>query len=97
VTGAPILLSHGRPGEAPAGGSRGSGPGAGPSPASRAGATSSARLAAYSLPSTSETRLRTVFSGDVWLPSLGTGLAALGPAWAGVIVLRMRDRAWIDA
>jgi hypothetical protein len=39
----------------------------------------------------------TFFSGDAWLPSLGTGLAATGLAWAGVIVLRMRDRAWIDA
>jgi hypothetical protein len=39
----------------------------------------------------------TSFSGDAWLPSLGTGLAALGLAWAGVIVLRMRDEAWAAA
>ena len=36
----------------------------------------------------------TVFSTDVWLPSLGSGLAAAGLAWAGVIVLRTRDEVW---
>ena len=39
----------------------------------------------------------TFFSGDAWLPSLGSGLAAIGLAWAGVIVLRMRDEAWANA
>ncbi|NEK57090.1 hypothetical protein GCU56_04285 [Geodermatophilus sabuli] len=34
------------------------------------------------------------FSGDAWLPSVGTGLMALGLAWAGVIVLTMRDEVW---
>ncbi|MGY1815018.1 hypothetical protein [Blastococcus sp. SYSU D00820] len=34
------------------------------------------------------------FSGDAWLPSIGTGLAAIGMAWAGVVVLRMRDEVW---
>ena len=36
----------------------------------------------------------TFFSGDAWLPSLGTGLAAAGLAWAGVVVLKMRDEVW---
>ena len=36
----------------------------------------------------------TFFSGDAWLPSLGTGLVAIGMAWAGVIVLKMRDQVW---
>jgi hypothetical protein len=36
----------------------------------------------------------TFFSGDAWLPSLGTGLAAIGLAWAGVIVFKMRDEVW---
>ena len=36
----------------------------------------------------------TFFSGDAWLPSLGTGLVAIGMAWAGVIVLKMRDEVW---
>jgi hypothetical protein len=36
----------------------------------------------------------TFFSGDAWLPSVGTGLAAAGLAWCGVIVLKMRDEAW---
>ena len=36
----------------------------------------------------------TFFSGDAWLPSLGTGLVAIGLAWAGVIVLKMRDQVW---
>ena len=36
----------------------------------------------------------TFFSGDAWLPSVGTGLAAIGLAWAGVIVFRMRDEVW---
>ena len=29
----------------------------------------------------------TFFSGDAWLPSVGSGLVAIGLAWAGVIVL----------
>jgi hypothetical protein len=36
----------------------------------------------------------TFFSGDAWLPSVGTGLVAIGLAWAGLIVLRMRDQVW---
>lgn len=36
----------------------------------------------------------TFFSGDAWLPSLGTGLAAAGLAWCGVVVLKMRDEVW---
>ena len=36
----------------------------------------------------------TFFSGDAWLPSLGTGLVAIGMTWAGVIVLKMRDQVW---
>ena len=36
----------------------------------------------------------TFFSGDAWLPSLGTGLVAVGLAWAGVIVFTMRDEIW---
>lgn len=36
----------------------------------------------------------TFFSGDAWLPSVGTGLAAVGLAWCGTIVLRMTDRDW---
>ncbi|UOY01742.1 hypothetical protein [Blastococcus sp. PRF04-17] len=36
----------------------------------------------------------TLFSGDAWLPSIGTGLVAIGLAWAGVIVLRTRDEVW---
>ena len=36
----------------------------------------------------------TFFSGDAWLPSLGTGLVAIGMTWAGVIVLKMRDEVW---
>ena len=36
----------------------------------------------------------TFFSGDAWLPSVGSGLAAIGLAWAGVIVLKMRDEVW---
>src|SRR3712207_5654178 len=36
----------------------------------------------------------TVFSGDAWLPSIGTGLVAVGLAWAGLIVLRTRDEVW---
>jgi hypothetical protein len=36
----------------------------------------------------------TFFSGDAWLPSIGTGLVAVGLAWAGVIVLKLRDRVW---
>lgn len=36
----------------------------------------------------------TVFSGDPWLPSIGTGLVAIGLGWAGLVVLRMRDETW---
>ena len=36
----------------------------------------------------------TAFSGDAWLPSIGTSLVAIGLAWAGVIVLRTRDEVW---
>ncbi len=36
----------------------------------------------------------TLFSGDPWLPSLGTGLVAVGLGWAGVVVLKMRDEVW---
>jgi hypothetical protein len=36
----------------------------------------------------------TFFSGDAWLPSVGTGLAAAALAWCGVIVLKLRDEAW---
>ena len=36
----------------------------------------------------------TAFTGDALLPSLGSGLAAIGLAWAGVIVVKMRDQVW---
>lgn len=36
----------------------------------------------------------TFFSGDAWLPSMGSSLVAIGLAWAGVIVLKMRDEVW---
>jgi hypothetical protein len=36
----------------------------------------------------------TFFSGDALLPSVGTGMVAIGLAWAGVIVLKMRDQVW---
>ena len=36
----------------------------------------------------------TTFSGDPWLPSIGTALVAVGLGWAGVIVLKMRDEVW---
>jgi hypothetical protein len=36
----------------------------------------------------------TFFSRDAWLPSLGTGLAAIALGWCGVIVLKMRDEVW---
>jgi len=36
----------------------------------------------------------TAFSGDAWLPSLGSGLAAAGLVWAGVLVLKVRDQDW---
>ena len=36
----------------------------------------------------------TVFSGDPWLPSIGTGLVAIGLGWAGLVVLRTRDEVW---
>jgi hypothetical protein len=31
-----------------------------------------------------------MFSGDAWLPTISTGLVA----WAGVVVLKMRDEVW---
>ncbi|MGY1804976.1 hypothetical protein ACI78T_16975 [Blastococcus sp. SYSU D00922] len=36
----------------------------------------------------------TMFSGDPWLPSIGTALVAIGLGWAGLIVLRTRDEVW---
>jgi hypothetical protein len=36
----------------------------------------------------------TTFSGDPWLPSIGSGLVAIGLGWAGLIVLKMRDDVW---
>ncbi len=36
----------------------------------------------------------TFFSGDAWLPSVGSSLVAIGLAWAGVIVWKMRDEVW---
>jgi hypothetical protein len=36
----------------------------------------------------------TLFSGDAWLPSLASALVAIGLAWAGVRVLKMRDQEW---
>jgi hypothetical protein len=36
----------------------------------------------------------TMFSGDPWLPSIGTALVAVGLGWAGLVVLRMRDEVW---
>ncbi|WP_116452946.1 hypothetical protein [Blastococcus litoris] len=36
----------------------------------------------------------TMFSGDPWLPSIGTGLVAVGLGWAGLIVLKTRDEVW---
>jgi hypothetical protein len=36
----------------------------------------------------------TLFSGDAWLPSLGTGMVAVGLGWAGIVVLKMRDEVW---
>jgi hypothetical protein len=36
----------------------------------------------------------TMFSGDAWLPSVGTGLVAIGLGWAGVVVLKLRDQEW---
>jgi hypothetical protein len=36
----------------------------------------------------------TMFSGDAWLPSVGTGLVAIGLGWAGVVVLNIRDQEW---
>ncbi|SEP15824.1 hypothetical protein [Trujillonella endophytica] len=35
-----------------------------------------------------------VVDGDAWLPSIGTALVAVALAWAGAIVLRMRDDVW---
>ena len=37
----------------------------------------------------------TAFAGDALLPSLGSGLAAIGLALAGVIVLKTRDVVWV--
>ena len=36
----------------------------------------------------------TVFSGDPWLPSVGTAMVAVGLGWAGLVVLKMRDEVW---
>jgi hypothetical protein len=36
----------------------------------------------------------TLFSGDPWLPSVGTGLVAIGLGWAGLTVLKTRDEVW---
>jgi hypothetical protein len=36
----------------------------------------------------------TFFSGDAWLPSIGTGLVTVGMAWAGLTVLKLRDQVW---
>ncbi len=36
----------------------------------------------------------TMFSGDAWLPSIGTSLVAIGLGWAGLTVLKMRDQVW---
>lgn len=36
----------------------------------------------------------TTFSGDPWLPSIGSALVAVGLGWAGLIVLRTRDEVW---
>jgi hypothetical protein len=36
----------------------------------------------------------TFFSGDAWLPSIGTSLVAVGLAWAGLTVLKLRDEVW---
>jgi hypothetical protein len=36
----------------------------------------------------------TAFSGDAWLPTVGTALVAVGMAWAGVTVWKMRDEVW---
>ena len=36
----------------------------------------------------------TFFSGDPWLPSVGSALVAIGLGWAGVIVLKTRDEVW---
>jgi hypothetical protein len=36
----------------------------------------------------------TFFSGDAWLPSIGTAMVTVGMAWAGVIVLKLRDQVW---
>jgi len=36
----------------------------------------------------------TMFSGDAWLPSISTGLVAIGLGWAGVVVLKMRNEVW---
>jgi hypothetical protein len=36
----------------------------------------------------------TFFSGDAWLPSIGTGLVTVGMAWAGLTVLKLRDSVW---
>jgi hypothetical protein len=36
----------------------------------------------------------TAFTGDALLPSVGSGLTAVGLAWAGVIVLKTHDEEW---
>jgi hypothetical protein len=36
----------------------------------------------------------TFFSGDAWLPSIGTALVTVGMAWAGLTVLKLRDEVW---
>jgi hypothetical protein len=36
----------------------------------------------------------TTFSGDPWLPSIGSALVAIGLSWVGVIVFKMRDEVW---
>jgi hypothetical protein len=36
----------------------------------------------------------TLFSGDAWLPSVGSSLVAIGLAWAGLIVWKTRDEVW---
>jgi hypothetical protein len=36
----------------------------------------------------------TFFSGDAWLPSIGTAMVTVGMIWAGVIVLKLRDQVW---
>jgi hypothetical protein len=35
-----------------------------------------------------------LFASDAWLPSLAGSLIAIGLAWAGVLVWKMRDQEW---